>query len=71
MEQFFENLTNPVNIAIVVAILAVVRSIGEGLIRIGEQIEGKDKFDTIGAKLMKVVKFVGKILTYFGLGNSK
>ena len=67
---FLKELANPVNIAIIVGLLAVLRAAGEGLIAVGKLKEGEDAFDTIGAKTLKVVEFVGKILAYFGLGNS-
>ena len=71
MIEFLKNLINPVNIAIVVGILAVLRVIGESLIAIGKLKEGKDKFDTLGAKILRGVGFIGKLFAYFGIGNSK
>jgi hypothetical protein len=69
MIEFLKNLGSVTNIAILIAVVALIRVFGEGLIAIGKAKEGEDAFDIWGIKVMKVVTFIGKIFTYLGIGN--
>jgi len=71
MIEFLKNLGSVTNIAILLAVVAMLRVFGEGLIAIGEAKEGEDKYDIWGVKIMKLVAFIGKIFTYLGIGNHK
>lgn len=74
-----EIFSNPVSagiaVAIILAVLAIMRAAGELLIKIGNL--GKyaatenDWFDSIGAFLLHVADAAGKLLAFFGVGNRR
>ncbi|GAG99442.1 unnamed protein product [marine sediment metagenome] len=62
-------------IAVVLAILAAARLVGELFIKIGNMgkfaASDNDWFDSAGAVIMHCVETVGKFLAYFGVGNKQ
>ena len=57
--------------ALILAILSLLRVLGEVCELIGERIEGNDPFDKAGVWLGKIVTTIGKILNTFGIGNKQ
>ena len=71
MDKVLQLFADPANIAIIVAGLAVLRGVGELFEQIGKKHEGDDWFDSAGSTILKFVGSVGKLLSYFGVGNKQ
>jgi len=60
-------------VAVVLAVLALARVIGEAFIKIGNMgkyaADKNDWFDSAGALVLHIVETVGLFLAYFGIGN--
>lgn len=61
--------------AIALLILGLLRIVGQGFIRLGNTgkyaANDNDWFDSIGAFIMNIVAWLGKVMAFFGLGNRK
>jgi len=75
MKELIAWLQQPENIAalcaVFVAIAAAIRGLGELFLAIGKLNKEPDKWDSIGAALCNVSTKIGKLLTWFGIGNKQ
>ena len=71
MENLIKYLSDPVFYAIALAVLGVMKAVGELLEKIGKAKEGEDWFDSAGAFILKLVGSIGKLLNFFGIGNKQ
>ncbi len=69
MFKIFEWLKNPEVIALVVGIPVLLRALGEFFKLIGRLIPGDDWAEGLSAKLSNISKWIGKFITWFGIGN--
>ena len=69
MDKIIAFFGDPVNYAIIVAFLGVIKAIGVTLDKIGEKIDGVDKFEKAGASIGKFVSYIGKALNWVSPGH--
>lgn len=71
MLELLSFLKQPEFYAVLIALLAALRGIGELFEALGKFIEGKDFFERTAPWIKKVVAGLGKVLNYFGIGNKQ
>lgn len=71
MFKIFEWLKNPEVIALIIGIPVFLRALGELFKLIGKIIPGEDWAEGLSAKLSNIAKYIGKFITWFGIGNPK
>jgi len=71
MEGLIKYLSDPAFYAIALAVLAVMKGIGELFEKIGKAKEGDDWFDSAGTFLLKLTGSIGKLFNFFGIGNKQ
>lgn len=66
-----ELLKSPELYAVIIAFMAALTAIGVVLQKIGDWIPGEDWTDGAVGWISKVVGFIGKCLSWLGMGNGK
>ncbi|MDD5062969.1 MAG: hypothetical protein PHC43_00885 [Candidatus Marinimicrobia bacterium] len=73
MKELITWLQDPVNMAILgaifLALAGAIRGAGELFIAIGNLNKKPDKWDSLGAALLNISTKIGKLITWFGIGN--
>ena len=69
--KLLELLKSPEFYGAVIAFTAVLTAVGALFQKIGAMIPGDDWFDGAFGWISKVVTFIGKVLSFFGMGNDK
>jgi len=71
IRKMWELLSKPEVIAIIIAVPITLRAVGELLKKIGEAIPGEDWAESASSKISNIVKYIGVVLTWLGIGNPK
>jgi len=69
--ELLELLKTPEFYACVIAFTSALTGIGWFLKKLGEIIPGEDWTDGASAWISKIVTFIGKVLSFIGIGNAK
>jgi len=69
--KIMDFLKDPVFYAALAGLLIALRGVGEGFKKIGDAIPGDDWAESLSAKISKLCTWIGKIMSWFGIGNAK